>query len=114
MSAARKLLTTEEHQRLLANALADGTDHIPVVKLFTPDAQATWLISECDPDDPDRVFALCDLGLGIPELGFISLTEIAALRGNLGLAVEKDLHFTPERSILAYAREARQLGRIVA
>jgi hypothetical protein len=39
------------------------------MKLFTPDAAATWLISEVDPDDPDRLFGLCDLWLGFPELG---------------------------------------------
>ena len=39
------------------------------MKLFTPDANATWLLTELDPVEPDRAFGLCDLGLGYPELG---------------------------------------------
>jgi hypothetical protein len=30
------------------------------VKLFTPDAGATWLLTEIDPHDQDRGFGLCD------------------------------------------------------
>src|SRR5215475_12510816 len=44
------LLTVEDRVRLLVNALGGERDHFPVVKLFTPDAGATWLITECDPD----------------------------------------------------------------
>jgi hypothetical protein len=86
----------------------------PVVKLFTPDANATWLISEVDPDDADRLFGLCDLGLGYPELGYVSLAELSALRGPLGLPVERDKHFIPKRPLSIYADEARAKGRIIA
>jgi hypothetical protein len=109
----RQLLTDEDRIRLFANALADECDHFPVAKLFTPDAGATWLISECDPDEPDRLFALCDLGVGMPELGYASLEEIAALRGPLGLPVERDMHFIAQKPLSAYADEARVKGRIV-
>ncbi len=87
---------------------------LPVVKLFTPDAGATWLLIEIDPDDPDIAFGLCDLGLGCPELGNVSLTELASVRGRLGLPVECDLHFTPAKTISAYAEEARMTGGIKA
>jgi hypothetical protein len=108
------LLTVEDRVRLLVNALADERDHFPVVKLFTPDAAATWLITECDPDEVDRLFGLCDLGLNAPELGYVSLAEIKEIRGHLGLPVERDLHFTADKPISAYAAEARAKGRIVA
>ncbi|QQO14795.1 DUF2958 domain-containing protein [Bradyrhizobium diazoefficiens] len=108
------LLPDELKIRLFANALADERDHFPVVKLFTPDAGATWLLVECDPDEPDRLFGLCDLGLGHPELGWVSLAEIEEIRGRLGLPVERDLHFTPDKPISVYAAEARAKGRIVA
>ncbi len=62
-------------------------DPLPVVKVFTPDAHATWLLSELDPQDSDRAFGLCDLGEGFPELGWISLRQLARVRGPLGLAV---------------------------
>ena len=49
-----------------------------------PDAGATWLLTEIDPDDHDHVFGLCDLGLGMPEIGWVSLGELAAVLGRLG------------------------------
>lgn len=112
------LISDELRTQLLANgrqSLADeGFDPPPVVKLFTPDAGATWLLTEIDPDDDDHAFGLCDLGLGFPELGYVSLAELATVRGRLGLPVERDLHFKADKAISAYAREARMSGRIVA
>jgi hypothetical protein len=110
----KDLLTVEDRVRLFANALADERDHYPVVKLFTPDAGATWLLSECDPDEPDRLFGLCDPGLNCPELGYVSLAEIMEVRGRLGLPVERDLHFVADKPLSAYADDARIKGRIVA
>jgi len=114
VTTANELLTVEDRIRLLAQALADDRDAGPVLKLFTPDGAATWLISEVDPDDPDRLFGLCDLGQGFPELGYVSLAEISALRGRLGLPVERDLHFVADKPLSAYAEEARKRGRIIA
>ena len=49
------LITDEQRALLLANGRESSQnpdfDPAPVVKLFTPDAGATWLISEIDPDD---------------------------------------------------------------
>ena len=101
---------------MLANGRRQADDEAfdpwPVVKLFTPDAGATWLLAELDPGDPDIAFGLCDLGLGTPELGSVRISEIAAVRGGLGLPVERDLHFRPDRSLGAYADVARSAGRI--
>ena len=110
-------ISDELRAQLLANgrqSLADeGFDPPPVVKLFTPDAGATWLLTEIDPDDEDHAFGLCDLGLGFPELGYVSLAELMTVRGRLGLFVERDLLFTGSKALSAYAREARLAGRIV-
>ena len=110
-------ITDVQLAQLLANgrqSLTDeGFDPLPVVKLFTPDAGATWLLTEIDPGDEDHAFGLCDLGLGFPELGNVSLTELATVRGGLGLPVERDLHFTASKPISIYARDARLAGRIV-
>ncbi|WP_184084092.1 DUF2958 domain-containing protein [Sphingomonas xinjiangensis] len=84
----------------------------PVVKLFVPWGAATFLISECDPDG--LAFGLADLGFGSPELGYISLDELAELRGPGGLTVEQDLHFKAEKPLSQYSEEARRLGRIQA
>ena len=118
-----ELLTAEIKERLLDNGrknaerIADDgntTDFEPVVKLFTPDAGCTWLLTEIDPEDQDIAFGLCDLGMGSPELGSVSLSEIAALRGGLRLPVERDLYFKAAKRLSSYAEEARQLGRIRA
>jgi hypothetical protein len=65
--------------------------------------------------DPDHelAFGLCDLGLGCPELGYVSLTELRTVRGKLGLPIERDEHFGADKTLSAYADEARQRGRIV-
>lgn len=92
----------------------DTTDHLPVVKLFTPDGGATWLLSETDPEDPDIAFGLCDLGLGYPELGSVRLSVLKAHRGRLGLPIERDLHFKPDAPLSTYAERAREAGGIIA
>ena len=86
-----KLFTADIVARLMENGRKQepvrGTDEEidfhPVVKLFTPDAGCTWLLTEIDPEDADIAFGLCDLGLGFPELGSVSIAEITALRGRL-------------------------------
>jgi hypothetical protein len=84
----------------------------PVIKLFTPDANATWLLSEIDLHCPYIAFGLCDLGVGFPELGYVDLREIFNQRGGLGLPVERDLHFNPNKTLLDYANTARAVGYI--
>jgi hypothetical protein len=112
-----KLFTEAQRRELLANgqrsAAGDQIDPLPAVKLFTPDAGATWLLSELDPEDPDRAFGLCDLGLGCPEIGYVSLTELASVRGWRGLPVERDLHFAADRPLSGYSAEAGRHRRIV-
>lgn len=112
------LITSEIRAALIANGekTRAGIDHdpYPVVKLFAPDAGATWLLSELDPDDPDIAFGLCDLGLGCPELGSVSIAELESVRGRLGLPVERDLWFAADKPLSAYADAARAAGGIVA
>ena len=117
------LLTDTQRAQLLANGRTNaprnaagqaGLDFVPIVKLFTPDAGATWLLTELDPDDDDIAFGLCDLGLGCPEPGYVSLTELATVRGKPGLPVERDCHFKADKPLTAYAREAYAAGRSTA
>ena len=61
MASNFPFITDEQFERLLAHgrmALAfqengQEFDPLPVVKLFTPDAGATWLLTEIDPEAPD-------------------------------------------------------------
>ena len=114
------LFTQKQTEQLLANcqeriinndAGHSDIDCKPVVKLFTPDAQCTWLLTELGLDD--IAFGLCDLGLGCPEIGFVCMRELREARGSLGLPIESDLHFDANKPLSAYAAEARAHGRIV-
>jgi Protein of unknown function (DUF2958) len=114
------LFTKTQHEQLIANCQAQivrmdnsqpDIDFKPVVKLFTPDAQCTCLLTELGLDD--IAFGLCDLGMGTPELGFVSMHELRDLRGPLGLPIERDMHFEARKTLSAYADEAREHGRIV-
>lgn len=110
------LLTAAIREQLLANgrrtAHGEEIDPPPVVRLFMPDGAGTWLLTELDPAEPTRAFGLCDPGLGSPELGYVDLTELAALRGRLRLPVERDRHFIADRPLSTYANEAKAVGRI--
>lgn len=110
-----KLLTASIRKQLLRNgriraALAEEgkaeADFLPVVKLFTPDAGCTWLLTELDPEEPDIAFGLCDLGMGCPELGTVRISELESVRGVLGLPVERDLYFAGLHTLSVYARAA--------
>jgi hypothetical protein len=111
-------IPNELRDRLIENGrtskIQDGFDPFPVVKLFTPDAGATWLITEAYPDSSDlRLFGLCDLGLGSPERGYVMLSEIEDVRGKLGLPVERDLYYKAAHRLGVYAKVARHAGMIV-
>ena len=116
-----KLLTKDLREKLLANgreqAKVKGTkaerDFFPVVKFFYPAGAATWLITEADPDEPDILFGLCDLGHGFPEVGSVRLSELEHFRGAFGLGIERDLHFEAKAPLSRYADAAREAGCIV-
>ncbi len=66
-----------------------------------------------DPTDFDTLFGLCDLGMGFPELGYVSLFELATVRNTLGLHMERDLHFKADKALSQYAEEAPVHQRII-
>lgn len=106
------LIPDELRPRLLANGRDPDADHVPLVKLFNPSGAATWLISEIQPYDEDVLFGLCDLGMGFPEIGPVSLAELQAVRGRLGLGIERDLFFTGRYPLSVYAEAAERQGAI--
>jgi Protein of unknown function (DUF2958) len=111
------LITDEQRAQLLANgrASAEGQDidPAPVVRLFTPDAHATWLLTELDPEDGDRAFGLCDVGIGMPKLGNVRISDLASIVGPLKLPVERDLYFVAQHRLSDYALLARINGSII-
>jgi hypothetical protein len=68
-----------------------GDQAIAYAKYFTPDSSWTWFVSEYDGED--ECFGLV---VGFErELGYFRLSELQAVRGPLGLRIERDLHWTP-------------------
>jgi hypothetical protein len=68
-------------------------DPMVYAKFFSPYTNALWLVTEYD--GADTMFGWADLGYGMGELGYISLSELDNLhKGGLPL-VERDLYFRP-------------------
>jgi len=112
-----RLTTEDEHRQLLANgqarAAGEAIDPRPVVRLFTPDAHATWLLAALDAADGDTAWGLIDLGLGMPELGEIKLSDLAAIVGPRQQPVMRDRYFQAARPLSEYLRLAQENGYIV-
>ncbi len=108
-----KLITKEIERCLLENGRRPDEDHRPVVKFFNPCGAATWLITQMDPDEPDILFGLADLGFGCAELGSVRLSELESVKGPLGLGIERDLYFEARYPLSVYAEAARLAGSIV-
>ena len=118
-----KLFTKTHEEKLLRNGQQsleairkDGNtpDHMPVVKLFNPCGNQTWLITEIDPANPDIAFGLCDLAMGSPEIGSVSISELQAITGKFGLGIERDRWFVAGMTLAEYAKQARETGSIAA
>ena len=110
------LITAEQHAQLLAvgEARANGQsiDPMPVVRLFTPDAHATWLLAALDPADGDTAWGLIDLGIGMPALGTVKLSELAGIVGPQRRPVLRDVYFHAARPLSEYVLLAQRDGSV--
>ena len=111
------LITDEERTQLLAHgqarAAGQAIDPLPVVRLFTPDAHATWLLVSLDPADEDTAHGVMDVGIGMPELGEIKLSVLASIVGPNKLPVRRDRYFKAVRPLSEYLRLAQENGSVV-
>ena len=63
-----------------------------IVRFFNPLGNQSWEICEGDEEDGDwRFFGKCDLGFGTPEWGYVMLSELEAVKGQLGIGIERDI-----------------------
>ena len=65
-----------------------------VAKIFNPMGAGNWFILNSDPQDPDYLWAIVDLGYGA-EVGSVSRSELETYRGRFGMGFERDLSFDP-------------------
>ena len=74
-----------------------------VAKFFDPTGSWSWFVMNQDPEDPDYLWGIVSLGTldsalvdGYEvEMGSFSLSELQAVKGPLGLGIERDLYFKP-------------------
>lgn len=96
-----KLLTKEIIARLPALYATEGVpmpDKPVIFKLFVPWKRGTWYVIEGQQEDGDWIlFTYCESPLGedCDELGYVSLNELAEVRGPAGLRIERDLYWRP-------------------
>jgi hypothetical protein len=89
-----KLMTKEIEQKARAQfPLGSSLDQMIVAKFFNPTGLGTWYLMNQDPEDPDYLWGI--VNLFEVEEGSFSLSELEAVRGPLGLGIERDLHFKP-------------------
>lgn len=79
-------------------------DFAPVAKLFTPLGDATWLLTEIDPQDADKAFGLHNPGKGSAELCYVSLLELE--RRFAQSSVRRDKEFQTDKPLSDYVRKA--------
>jgi hypothetical protein len=108
-----RLIPEPLQAQLRANAATPEADHVPVLKLFNPVGPGVWLLTEVDADG-DTMFGLCDLDMGCPELGSVSLREIISVKLPFGLTIERDVAFLGRVPISRWAEVARQTGSVRA
>ncbi|MEK7946211.1 DUF2958 domain-containing protein [Pigmentiphaga sp. YJ18] len=111
------LITTDQRTQLLtvgeARAAGRSIDPMPAVRLFTPDAHAIWLLAALDPADGDTAWGLIDLGIGMPALGTVKLSDLASIVGPLKRPVMRDRYFQAMRPLSEYVRLAQDNGSII-
>jgi hypothetical protein len=108
-------LTDEQRRVMLANGAArargEDTDPYPVVKLYTPDAGAAWVLTALTADG-DLAYGLIDAGTGFPELGEVSLAMLAGIKGPKGLPLAVEPQYRPRKTLSAYVADAQRDGMI--
>ena len=112
-----QLMTEDERKQLLEHgrvrAAGRAIDPLPVARLFTPDAHATWLLVSLDPADGDTAHGLIDLGISMPELGEIKLSDLASIVGPRQQPEVRDRYFRAVRPLSEYLRLAQENGSVL-
>lgn len=94
-----KLLTKSIEKRL-QNQFSKGSsfNQKVVAKLFNPVGAGTWYLLNQDPNDPDYLWCVADMGYG-HEMGSVLLSELKSVTGLFGLGIERDLYFDDKMTV---------------
>lgn len=91
-------LLTQDIRRILPPLYSQeekGGDAIVYAKFFCTWSAWSWFVTEGSEEGEDFLFFGLVDGLE-KELGYFSLSELEGVRGPLGLAIERDLHWQPK------------------
>jgi hypothetical protein len=108
-------LADEQRDEMLANGAArargDDIDPYPVLKLYTPDSGASWVLTSLDADG-DTAYGLIDMGAGFTELGVVSLSMLAGIKGPRGVPVAVEPNYKARKTLSAYVADAQRDGMV--
>lgn len=105
----RTKLEENGHRQHAVKETESRIDFAPMVRLYTPLANAIWLLTEIDPKNPDRAFGLHDSGKGNAELCYVSLIELE--RRFAQSSVRRDKDFQTDELLSEHARKAGVVGQ---
>ncbi len=89
-------LLTKQLRKVLPPLYSQENTEDPTVqaKFFTPDSNWTWFLTEGSPQEDDFLCFGYVIGLE-EEWGYFLMSELEAVRGPMGLPIERDLYFRP-------------------
>lgn len=101
-----KLITKEIAKRFNQLERQESPNPIVVAKFFNPSGSGTWYATEYDPET--KICHGFVTGLGYPEWGYFSLTELEQLKcPPFGLKIERDF-YTSEQKLSEHLPELKQ------
>lgn len=113
----RVKLITKAVEKELNDTKQYSTDGVPadqrkvIVKFFTPDSSFTWYVVEGQRRDDEYewdFFGAVDNGQDDAEWGYFTMGQLKEVRGQYGLPVERDRHYSQDE----WQRDVKRLGLV--
>ena len=111
--------TPDEIRQLEENgrrsAAGEHVDPVPPALLVQRDGRGRWLLTEIDPEHPDLAYGLCDAGIGLPECGTVSLSDLWAAPGAARMRPEREESYQAAAALplSRLERMASEAGQII-
>ena len=99
-----KLFTKEIDKKLFAQYPKGGNleQQVVVAKIFNPYGKGRWYLLNSDPQDPDYLWAIVQMGQEV-EIGSVSRKELEGIRVSpFRFPLERDLGFSPKNAYEVY------------
>lgn len=81
---------------------ADMENQMVVAKIFNPYGRGRWYLMNSDPDDPEYIWGIVQMG-DIVEMGSISRKQLESARVKpFNLPLERDLYYSPRKASEVY------------